>query len=107
MSATPTFTGGPSASPVMDMSPVTPWMIESYPAHSRLGPEAEVLHGPRLEVFDHHVGLADQRLEDLLAAGMLQVERDRLLVAVDREEVGRRPVGGHGRRPLAGVVPPG
>jgi hypothetical protein len=29
ISATPTFTGGPSGSPVMDMSPVKPCMMAS------------------------------------------------------------------------------
>ena len=50
----------------------------------QLGPaEAPLLHRAGPEVLEQEVGLLDQVLEQRLAVGLAQVERDRLLVARD------------------------
>ena len=72
-----------------------------------LGREAEPVEDPGAEVLDEHVGPLRQPGEDVAAVVGLQVEDDRLLVAVRGEEVGRdvRVVGAdEGRAPAAGVV---
>src|SRR6516162_9429362 len=50
---------------------------------------AELFHRPRSKVLDQRVGLVEQPLEDLASIRRFEVERDRLLAAVDRDEVGR------------------
>src|SRR6185295_14836512 len=59
----------------------------------RLVVDTEPALDVRPEVLDHHVGLAHQALEDLDRPRVLEVERDRALVAMQVEEVeaeGRR-----------------
>ncbi len=50
--------------------------------------QAEARHHAGLEVLDEHVGFLRQTPQDLLPAGILQVERDALLPAVDAHEIG-------------------
>jgi hypothetical protein len=69
--------------------------------------EAEPVEHAGAEVLDEHVAVAHQPGQCLATVVGLQVERDRLLVAVARQEVGRdrvvlRP--DEGRPPPAGVV---
>jgi hypothetical protein len=49
---------------------------------------AEPLHRARTEVLDEHVGAREQALEERAVAGFVQVEREALLAAVHRLEVG-------------------
>ena len=49
--------------------------------HAELGGE------PRAHVDEHHVGAAEQRVEDLARVAMLEVERQRVLAAVSDDEV--------------------
>ncbi len=65
--------------------------------------EAELLHGARPEILEEHVTLPDQGAQDRLSLGVLEVEGDALLVAIDRHEVGG--FAAHERRPASGVVP--
>jgi hypothetical protein len=51
--------------------------------------EAHAIERARREVFDQHVARLHQPLEDFLALGMLGVDRDRSLVAVQHREVER------------------
>ena len=48
--------------------------------------EAQAIHHARGEVLDQHVGLLDQREEDLLAARLLEIEHYRLLVGVQHDQ---------------------
>jgi hypothetical protein len=73
-------------------------------APERVPAEREIVHGPRLEVLDHHVPAAREIQEQCLALWVLEVERDAALPAVHGEEVRRLPVRRAGRRPLAAVV---
>ena len=57
----------------------------------RRDPEAEPLEDAGAEVLDQHVGPVDQAQQDLVVGLVLEVEGDRLLVAVGREEVRRLP----------------
>jgi hypothetical protein len=52
---------------------------------------AEPLHRPGAEVLDQHVGGAEELVEDAAIVLTLQVERDRLLVVVERGEVEALP----------------
>src|SRR3984893_13809373 len=54
-----------------------------------LPPVTELFHRARAEVLDERVGLVEQPLEDLATLRRFKVERDRLLAAVDRGEIGR------------------
>src|SRR5262249_46691448 len=59
------------------------------------------------EILQHDVGNGAQRLQLREACGILQINRDRPLVAVDRREIlaERRPAVGRGeRRPAAHAV---
>src|SRR3954469_710212 len=49
----------------------------------------ELFHSAGAEVLDERVGLVEQPLENVAASGRFEVERDRLLAAVDRGEIGR------------------
>jgi hypothetical protein len=74
----------------------------------RLDAEAEPVEHAGAEVLHQHVGPVDQAEQDVLVRLVLEVEGDRLLVAVAREEVRRLERLGvaHERRPpAAGVVP--
>ncbi len=60
--------------------------------------EAELFHRARPVVFDEHIGMRQELGEDRLVVGVLQVERDGFLAAVQRAEIGRgaveeRPIG--------------
>ena len=73
----------------------------------RLDAEAEPLEHAGAEVLHEHVGPVDQPQQHVAVAavGVLEVERDRLLVAVGRQEVRRLARLAHERRPpAAGVV---
>ena len=48
---------------------------------------AELLHRPGSKVLDEHVGVEQQRLELLAVGRVLEIERSRLLPAVERGEV--------------------
>ncbi len=75
--------------------------------HQLLDAEAEPLQHAGAEVLHQHVGTVDQPEQDLLVGGVLEVERDRLLVAVGAQEVRRLPRVGladERRPPAAGVV---
>src|SRR5207244_1352157 len=50
---------------------------------------AELLHRAWAKVLDERIRLVEQPLEDLAAGGRFEVERDRLLAAIDRHEIGR------------------
>ena len=68
--------------------------------------EAEAVEHADPEVLQQHVGAAYQRSEDLRVVGVLEVEDDRLLVAVGRHEVRRVLVVARvGRRPRAAPRP--
>src|SRR5207237_8683134 len=71
-------------------------------AGERLVAEAEALHGAGAEVLEQHVALADQLFQDGPALGRFQIEREALLVAIDRQEV--RRFAADERRPRARVV---
>ncbi len=76
--------------------------------HQRVDPEPEALEHPGAEVLDQHVGAVHEPQEHLAVRLGLEVEGDRLLVAVGREEVRRLAIvlGPDERRPPApGVVP--
>ena len=63
--------------------------------------EAEPVHGAEREILDHHVGLADQRLDRRPAFGRFQVDGEAPLVAaVHAEEAG--PGAGEMARAIAG-----
>ncbi|MNL17710.1 hypothetical protein D3C87_1388190 [compost metagenome] len=53
----------------------------------RLVAQAQPLHHARTVVLDEHIGLPHEPQQRGLAGGMLQVEDQRILVAVDRGEV--------------------
>ena len=55
--------------------------------------EAELVHRSRMEVLDEYVGSFDQLREYSLAVGCRGVESERLLVAVELQEVVARTVG--------------
>ena len=55
--------------------------------------EAHALHDPRPEVLPDDVGLTHEVVEDFAAPVAREIERQRLLVPVDREEVRRLAVG--------------
>ncbi len=63
--------------------------------------EAEAGEATRPEVLDEDVAAGQQAAQHLGTVGLVQVERDRALVAVDREVVGRGP------RVVGGVADPG
>jgi hypothetical protein len=65
--------------------------------------QAEAAQAAGLEVLDEHVGAAGQLLRQHQVVGVLQVEGDRPLVAVDAEVVRGDPVADR-RLPGAGVV---
>ena len=52
-------------------------------AESSGQPQAPFLHGAGAEVLEQEVRFRHQRLQDFLAFGLAQVERDRFLVAGD------------------------
>jgi hypothetical protein len=55
--------------------------------------EAHAVERAGAEVLDQHVAFADQRLEHLLALGLLGVQCQRALVAVEHREVQRVGIG--------------
>ena len=74
----------------------------------RLDAEAEPLEHAGAEVLDEDVGPVDEREQHVLVGRVLEVEGDRLLVAVGRQEVRRLApslLADEGRSPAAGVVP--
>ena len=56
----------------------------------RLVADAELVHHARPEILHHHVGLGGQPLHHLDRLGLLEIERDRALVRVDRDPRVRR-----------------
>src|SRR5262249_47195607 len=48
--------------------------------------EAEAIHDADSEILDQHVGLGDQREEDLLAARLLEIEHYRLFVGIQHDQ---------------------
>ena len=66
--------------------------------------QAPFLHGAGLEVFGQHVGAFEQAQQDLAAGGLADVERDRLLVAVDADEVAGVRLVAERRAPVAHLV---
>ena len=126
VSGSPAFTGGRPGSPVTDMIPDAPWATEIEPALRRRGPglpvagdggvdEARVLlrerrvvesqarHHAGPVVLDEDVGGACEPPERVARRGLLQVEDDTELAAVDGVE--RRALGagrsGHRARGVA------
>ena len=76
-------------------------------AHQLLDAEAEPFEHAGAEVLHQHVGPLDEPDQDVLVGLVLEVERDRLLVAVGAEEVRRLARVGladERRPPAAGVV---
>ena len=63
--------------------------------HARVGlvdvlpGQAHAVERAGREILDQHVAMLDQALEDVLALGMLGIDRDRALVAVEHREVER------------------
>ena len=61
--------------------------------HARVGlvdvlpGQAHAVERAGREILDQHVAMLDQALEDFLALGMLGVDRDRALVAVEHREI--------------------
>ena len=53
------------------------------------GAETEPVHRTRPEVFDQHIGAANQVGEHLAGGGLLEVEHDRALAAIGGDESGR------------------
>src|SRR5437763_8926293 len=111
-SAEPLTVGGPSQKPDVEAAPPAHWATFSYALTSVKGePSGKPLttpkirrglsswicsqvkpwrsSAPRRHVFDHHVGAADQLLQDRLALRVLRVDLKRPLVAVDHGEVQR------------------
>src|SRR3954451_14684731 len=75
-----------------------------------VGAKAEPGQGAGAEVLEQDVGPAQQLGEQRFVAVVLEVEGDRLLVAVGRQEVGGLPIPGirlHERRPPPAGVAPG
>ena len=75
--------------------------------HQRLDAEAKPVEHAGAEVLDEHVGPVDEGEQHVAVFGGLEVEGDRLLVAVGRQEVRRLApplVADEGRPPAAGVV---
>ena len=69
--------------------------------------EAHFAHGAGAQVLHHHVGAQDQLLKDLLPAGVAQVQRQALFVAVVAHEARRLPGAvffGEGRHGAPGVA---
>ena len=54
--------------------------------------EARALGRAGRQVLDQHVGLADQAMQQREVVGLLEVEHDRLLAAVQPDEIAREPV---------------
>src|SRR5215467_10213942 len=50
---------------------------------------AELLHRARAKVLNESIGFVEQALEGVTAVGGFEIERDRLLAAVDRSEISR------------------
>jgi len=59
----------------------------------------------RAEVFDEHVALRDETIEDRATVRMFEVERDALLVPVDAHEIGALALDKR-RAPRPGIVAP-
>ena len=54
--------------------------------------EARALGRTRCQVLDQHVGLGDHAMQQGEVFGFLEVEHDRLLAAVQPDEIGREPM---------------
>lgn len=54
--------------------------------------QVERLHGPGAKVLYQHVGRGHQPSQEVQAVGVLEVQRDTALVAVDAQEVSAFPV---------------
>ena len=65
--------------------------------------EAEVRERPRAEVLDQHIAALDHSLEHALPLGVLEVEGDAPLVAIDREVIRRHALDLR-RHPRPGLV---
>ena len=124
--ATPTRKGGPSAAPGDAHQPAlglhhrvvtgfrAPGSRLAEPGNRAINetrmlrreplvPQPDPLHLRGSEIFDQHVGPREQRIQNRPRALVLEIERERLLVAVDAEEVGALAAD-KGRPPRAGVV---
>ena len=120
---TPARTPRPPGSPVTLIMPLSAWTTRSkrgavavgavlaeprdravddarLPRARLLVADAEPRDGADAQVLEHHVGALEQPEEDRLAVGVLQIERDALLVAVQVDEV-RRLVAIERRAPRA------
>ena len=98
--------GGPSGAPFSAANPDIPSATVAKPGRFAYGPswpnpvtrvitsrgfrveqsvgrQAEALERTRPEVLDEHVGLVEEREEDVAVGGDLEVEDDRALVAID------------------------
>lgn len=58
---------------------------------------------PELEVFDNEIGFGEERVEERSPLGMLEVESDAFLVAIDAQKV-RALAGDKRRAPCARLV---
>ncbi len=65
-----------------------PWMARVQ----ALPPEIELFHAPRTIVLDEHVGAGEQAMKDGAVVLVLEIERDALLAAVDRQQIARLAV---------------
>ena len=74
--------------------------------------QPELAQSAQLEVFDHHIGRVDQRLQPLKIGGVVEIADNRALAAIGGVEIGgdgfgrairTRPLD-KGRAPAAGVV---
>ena len=67
--------------------------------HQHVGADAQLVHHARREILQQHVSLADQRLQQLDSARVLQVQRHRALVGVQHRQRQRRPAAHRLARP--------
>ena len=76
------------------------------PRRQRRIVESEPLQRSWLKILDEHISARQERFEDAPACGVLEVEREALLVAVDAEEVHALAID-EGRTPRPRVVAAG
>ena len=107
----PVTSGGPSRKPVVEAAPPRTLRdvlvdlavlvragaeaLDRRDDHARVGlvdvlpSQSHAVERAGREILHQHVAVLDQTLEDFLALGMLRVDRDRALVAVEHREVER------------------
>jgi hypothetical protein len=94
----PVTRGGPSRKPVVDLAVLVGTGAEALHRrddHARVGlvdvlpGQAHAIERAGREILDQHIAVLDQAIEDFLALGVLGVDRDRTLVAVQHREVER------------------